>query len=64
VTGAYEYVNELSVSINMGEISRLAENLSASQEGLCSLESDSYEELTTRQSINITCETSFIGPPT
>jgi hypothetical protein len=64
VTGAYEYVNALSVSTNMGGISRIAEKLSASQEGLCSLESDSYEELTTCQNINITCETSFIGPPT
>jgi hypothetical protein len=64
VTGAYEYVNALSVSTNMGGNSRIAEKLLASQEGLFSLESDSYEELTTCQNINITCKTSFIGPPT
>jgi len=43
----------------MGGISRLAEALSASQEGLCSLESNSYEELITRQYINITRKTSY-----
>jgi hypothetical protein len=48
----------------MRRISQLAEELSACQEGFCSMESDSYEELTTRQNINITCETSFTGPPT
>jgi hypothetical protein len=48
----------------MGGISRLAEDLSASQEGLSSLESDSYEQLITHQNITITCETSFTVPPT
>ena len=48
----------------MRGISRLDEELPASQEGLCSLESDSYEDLTTRQNINIICETSFTVPST
>ena len=64
MAGTYEYHNVLSVSINMGGISRLAEELPASQEGLCSLESDSNEEPITRQNITIICETSFTGPST
>jgi len=48
----------------MRRISPVAEELSACQEGLCSMESGSYVELITRQNINTTCETSFTWPPT
>jgi hypothetical protein len=50
----------------MRGIYQLAEDLSASQEELCSMDAENYEELVTRQNINtsITRETSFTGPPT